>query len=127
MSVLLPLTPASLTPNSGISFFALIWTVKPDSLAGLYVLAILMGISSFIMLPVALELAAEVVWNVVGPATVGSILYLLGNGESLAIELGAELRQDHSVQRRHRRVDECSSSRRRRRAAAQYADRKSVV
>ena len=52
--------------RSGISFFALIWAVKPEGLPGLYILAVLMGVSSFIMLPVELELSAEVVFKVAG-------------------------------------------------------------
>lgn len=68
--------------RSGISFFALIWAVKPEGLPGLYILAVLMGVSSFIMLPVALELSAEVVFKVASPLTTSSILYLLGNGTS---------------------------------------------
>lgn len=33
------------------------------------------------MLPVALELASEVVWEVCGPETTSGVLYMLGNGE----------------------------------------------
>lgn len=46
-----------------------------------------MGVSAFIMLPVALELAAEVVWKVASPATTSAVLYLLGNGEFFSLLL----------------------------------------
>lgn len=35
------------------------------------------------MLPVALELAAEIVWRVMGPESTSTVLYMAGNGELL--------------------------------------------
>lgn len=73
--------------RSGISFFCLIWAVKPNDLGGIFTLAVLMGVSSFTMLPIALELAAEVVWEVANPASTSAVLYFLGNGPSNVILL----------------------------------------
>ena len=35
------------------------FVVRPDGLAGIYTLCVLMGVAAFIMLPVALELAGQ--------------------------------------------------------------------
>ncbi|KAM0745648.1 MFS general substrate transporter [Meredithblackwellia eburnea MCA 4105] len=85
----LALAAKILIPISGISFFAFIWAVKPHSLAGIFVLSVIMGISSFPLLPIALELAAEVVYNSgVGAPTTSAILYLLANGFSVVTVVG---------------------------------------
>ncbi|KAL8291247.1 hypothetical protein RQP46_002225 [Phenoliferia psychrophenolica] len=85
-----------LTPVIGVSFLALIWAVKPHDLPGIFVLAVLLGVSSFTMLPVALELAAEVVWEVASPATTSAILYFFGNGFSVVTVVGMNALQADS-------------------------------
>ncbi|ORY76497.1 major facilitator superfamily domain-containing protein [Leucosporidium creatinivorum] len=81
-----------LVPVIGISFFALTYAVgPPPSLGAIFTLAVLLGSSSFTMLPIALELAAEVVWRVAGPDTTSGILYMLANGWSVVtvVAMGA--------------------------------------
>lgn len=55
-------------PIQGILWLSLIWAVKPDNLAGILVIMVLLGISTVPMLPVALELATEVTRNPDGAA-----------------------------------------------------------
>ena len=74
----------------------------------------LMGVSSFTMLPIALELAAEVVWEVANPASTSAVLYFLGNGpfERRFTRPCCLTFSIDRVQRGDRRWDECASGER---------------
>ncbi|XP_006460643.1 hypothetical protein AGABI2DRAFT_192274 [Agaricus bisporus var. bisporus H97] len=58
------------------AWLSLIWAVKPNNLAGLFVVMTLIGVCSISLLPVALELAVEVTRNADGSS---AILWLSGS------------------------------------------------
>lgn len=63
-------------PCQGILWLSLIWAVKPDNLAGIFVVMVLLGLVTVPMLSVALELASEVTRNPDGAA---ALLWFNGN------------------------------------------------
>lgn len=78
----LALATKVLVPIIGLCFLAFVWVVRPGSnLGAIYFLSTLIGISAFSMLPVALELAPDVLWGIPGasPAVTSAILYALAN------------------------------------------------
>ncbi|SCZ94386.1 BZ3500_MvSof-1268-A1-R1_Chr12-2g03864 [Microbotryum saponariae] len=79
----LALTAKFLVPIIGLSFLLLIWIIKPSNLAPIFVITILMGCSSFTMLPIGLEMAAEIGYPNMGIEITSAVLYWLGNGASV--------------------------------------------
>ncbi|KAF8320695.1 MFS general substrate transporter [Clavulina sp. PMI_390] len=49
-----------LVPIMSVAWLSLIWDVRPNNYAGLYPVFVIIGVCSFILLPVALELGAEI-------------------------------------------------------------------
>jgi len=49
-----------LIPILAACYIALIWDVRPNNSAGIYVVMVVIGISSFVLLPIALELGCEI-------------------------------------------------------------------
>ncbi|KAJ7593895.1 MFS general substrate transporter [Mycena floridula] len=72
----LAITAKILVPIVAIAWTSLIWAVKPDNTAGLFVIMALIGVSSLTMLPVGLELGVELTRNAEGSS---SILWFSGN------------------------------------------------
>jgi len=72
----LALTTKIMVPVGAIGWFSLIWGVKPDNLAGLFVIMTIIGVASMTMLPVALELACEITRN---PDGSSALLWFAGN------------------------------------------------
>ncbi|KAG1858154.1 MFS general substrate transporter [Suillus subluteus] len=72
----LGITLKILVPISAAGWLSLIWAVKPDNTGGIFAIMAIIGISSLIMLPVGLELGAEVTRNADGSA---AILWCSGN------------------------------------------------
>ncbi|SCV73110.1 BQ2448_7035 [Microbotryum intermedium] len=79
----LALTAKCLVPIIGLSFLLLIWVIKPKNLAAIFVITVLMGCSSFTMLPIGLEMAAEIGYPSLGIEMTSAVLYWLGNGASV--------------------------------------------
>jgi len=71
----------------GVVYLTLIWGIKPNALGGIYAQFVLIGICSFILLPVALELGCEVSRNAETSsaifwcfANLMSVIYILVEG-----------------------------------------------
>jgi len=56
----LGLTSKIIVPILSVAWLSLIWDVRPNNYAGLYPVFVFIGICSFILLPVALEIGVEV-------------------------------------------------------------------
>lgn len=72
----LGITLKILVPIAAGAWLSLIWAVKPNNTGGLFAIMVIIGICSLIMLPVGLELGAEVTRNADGSA---AILWCAGN------------------------------------------------
>ncbi|KAH9810351.1 major facilitator superfamily domain-containing protein [Melampsora americana] len=72
-----------LGPLLGLTYFGLIWIPKSKNLGAIYVFNIGIGIFSFISLPVALELGADITHKAMTPDSSAAILYLVGNALSV--------------------------------------------
>ncbi|EGG10440.1 uncharacterized protein MELLADRAFT_93403 [Melampsora larici-populina 98AG31] len=72
-----------LGPLLGLTYFGLIWIPKTKNIGAIYVLNIGIGIFSFISLPVALELGADITHKAMTPDSSAAILYLVGNALSV--------------------------------------------
>ncbi|KAG2078964.1 MFS general substrate transporter [Suillus decipiens] len=72
----LGITLKVLVPIVAVAWLSLIWAIKPDNAGGLFAIMAVIGICSMIMLPVGLELGAEVTRNAGGSA---AILWCSGN------------------------------------------------
>jgi MFS family permease len=72
----LGITLKVLVPIAAGAWLSLIWAVKPDNTGGLFAIMAIIGICSLILLPVGLELGAEVTRNADGSA---AILWCAGN------------------------------------------------
>ncbi|KAG1775430.1 MFS general substrate transporter [Suillus placidus] len=72
----LGITLKILVPIAAGAWLSLIWAVKPNNTGGLFAIMVIIGICSLIMLPVGLELGAEVTRNADGSA---AILWCVGN------------------------------------------------
>jgi len=66
----------------------MIWVVKPNNLAGIFVTLVLIASISFILLPVGLELGVEITRNA---ETSTAVLWTGGNVVSFLWVLGARL------------------------------------
>ncbi|KAG8924771.1 hypothetical protein FRC02_010194 [Tulasnella sp. 418] len=83
----LGLTLKGLVPPISACWIGMIWAVKSNGLAGIYVLLIFIGFASFTLLPVSLELACEVTRN---PATSSAALWAGANLFSFIFIVSAE-------------------------------------
>ncbi|KAG1742808.1 major facilitator superfamily domain-containing protein [Suillus lakei] len=72
----LGITLKILVPIASGAWLSLIWAVKPNNTGGLFAIMVIIGTCSLIMLPVGLELGAEVTRNADGSA---AILWCAGN------------------------------------------------
>ncbi|KAF8650442.1 hypothetical protein AX16_005245 [Volvariella volvacea WC 439] len=72
----LAVTAKVLVPILGCTWLSLIWAVRPDNTAALFVIMTILGACSITMLPVALELACELTRNADGSS---AILWFSGN------------------------------------------------
>ncbi|CAA7261775.1 unnamed protein product [Cyclocybe aegerita] len=80
----LALTAKILVPFVAVGWFSLIWAVRPDNTAALFVIMTVIGICSIPMLPVGIELACEVTRNADGAA---AIVWFTGNLFAIAFVL----------------------------------------
>jgi len=76
----LGITTKILVPILGLAWFSLIWDVRPHNYGGLYPVFIVIGVGSFILLPVALEIGCEVTSS---PEASSAILWGVANGISV--------------------------------------------
>ncbi|KAK2467889.1 hypothetical protein APHAL10511_000184 [Amanita phalloides] len=72
----LALTIKILVPPLAVAWFSLIWAVKPKNMGGLFAITALIGTISLTLLPVALELGADLTKNVEASS---AILWCMGN------------------------------------------------
>ncbi|KAG0150424.1 hypothetical protein CROQUDRAFT_38219 [Cronartium quercuum f. sp. fusiforme G11] len=70
-------------PLIGLAYAGLIWIVKGKDMGGIFLTNILIGVFSFVSLPIALELAADVTYTAIRPEFPTSILYVSANGVSV--------------------------------------------
>ncbi|KAG9316556.1 major facilitator superfamily domain-containing protein [Chiua virens] len=82
----LGITLKVLVPIVAAGWFSLIWAVRPNNIAALFVIFVVIGICSLSMLPIALELGVELTRNADGSA---SILWCSGNLFAIILILGA--------------------------------------
>ncbi|KAF8813927.1 MFS general substrate transporter [Phlegmacium glaucopus] len=77
-----------LVPIIAVGWLSLIWAVRPDNTAALFVIMAVIGICSITMLPIALELAAELTRNVDGSS---ALVWFGGNlfGIAFVLSCGA--------------------------------------
>ncbi|KAF8342314.1 major facilitator superfamily domain-containing protein [Cantharellus anzutake] len=87
----LGITTKILIPIIGVAWLSLIWDVRPHNYGGLYAVFVVMGVGSFILLPVALELGCEITSS---PEASSSILWGVANGFSaIFVEVMDALRE----------------------------------
>ncbi|CAE6452823.1 unnamed protein product [Rhizoctonia solani] len=65
-----------IVPMLSACYIAFIWVVREDNTAGLYVVLVLMGIGSFTLLPIALEMGCEITRS---PEVSSAVLWSVGN------------------------------------------------
>ncbi|KAG0150425.1 hypothetical protein CROQUDRAFT_720412 [Cronartium quercuum f. sp. fusiforme G11] len=70
-------------PLIGLSYFGLIWIVKSKDLIAIYIFNVGIGVFSFISLPIALELGADITYTAMTPDSAAAVLYLVGNAFSV--------------------------------------------
>ncbi|KAF8686468.1 MFS general substrate transporter [Rhizoctonia solani] len=88
----LALVAKALVPLLAACYISLIWDVQPNNYAGIYVVMVLIGISSFTLLPIALEIGCEVTRSA---ETSSAMLWFTGNLLSVTFALSmAALRDD---------------------------------
>lgn len=80
----------SLVPVTALSIVAFVFVVRKNDMVGIMVVSVIMGMSSFAVLPAALELAVEMTFPVT-PASSSSILWAFGQlmGVLFLLVLGA--------------------------------------
>lgn len=74
-----------LVPIVSLAWLSLIWAIRPNNLAVIFVIMVIIGACSMAMLPIALELGVELTRNADGSA---SILWCSGNLCSIILILG---------------------------------------
>ncbi|PFH46175.1 hypothetical protein AMATHDRAFT_77780 [Amanita thiersii Skay4041] len=72
----LAITSKILVPILGGTWLSLIWAVKPNNMAGLFVIMTILGVCSITMLPIGLELGCDLTRNADGSS---AILWFMGN------------------------------------------------
>ncbi|KAL4073954.1 major facilitator superfamily domain-containing protein [Scleroderma yunnanense] len=73
-----------LVPIISFAWLSLIWAVRPNNLAALFVIMVIIGMCSVTMLPIALELAVELTRNADGSS---AILWCSGNLSGIVMVL----------------------------------------
>ncbi|KAG8686506.1 hypothetical protein FRC09_014086 [Ceratobasidium sp. 395] len=89
----LALAAKILVPILAGSYVGLIWDVKANNDAGIYILMVVIGISSFTLLPVALEIGCEVTRSA---ETSSAVLWFAGNLLSVVFVLSMDALRDDS-------------------------------
>ncbi|KAG8770879.1 hypothetical protein FRC12_004008 [Ceratobasidium sp. 428] len=89
----LALAAKILVPILAGSYVGLIWDVRANNDAGIYVLMVVIGISSFTLLPVALEIGCEVTRSA---ETSSAVLWFAGNLLSVVFVLSMDALRDDS-------------------------------
>ncbi|KIM22324.1 hypothetical protein M408DRAFT_291135 [Serendipita vermifera MAFF 305830] len=87
----LALTIRCVLPPMALAWIGMIFAVRPNNDAGIYVVACLIGIFGFLLLPVGLELGCEITRNADGSA---ACLWMAGNLWTLIFVLVAEPLRD---------------------------------
>lgn len=82
-----------LIPLLAASYIALIWDVRANNNVGLYVVMVFIGISSFTLLPIALEIGCEVTRSA---ETSSAILWFAGNISPVIFVLAMDALRDNS-------------------------------
>ncbi|QRV79125.1 major facilitator superfamily transporter [Ceratobasidium sp. AG-Ba] len=82
-----------LVPVLAGSYIGLIWDVRANNDAGIYVLMVVIGVASFTLLPVALEIGCEVTRSA---ETSSSVLWFAGNLLSVVFVLSMDALRDDS-------------------------------
>jgi MFS family permease len=75
-----------LVPIVAVGWLSLIWAVRPDNTAALFIIMAVIGICTITMLPVALELGCELTRNADGSS---ALIWFGGNVFAIAFVLGA--------------------------------------
>lgn len=70
-------------PLIGLAYAGLIWIVKGRDMGGIHLTNILIGVFSFLTIPIVLELAADVTYTAMRPEFSSALLYTTANGVSL--------------------------------------------
>ncbi|CAE6494797.1 unnamed protein product [Rhizoctonia solani] len=89
----LALAAKILVPLLAASYVALIWDVRANNFSGLYVVMVVIGVASFTLLPVALEISCEVTRSA---ETSSAVLWFAGNLLSVVIVLSMDALKDDS-------------------------------
>ncbi|CAE6510356.1 unnamed protein product [Rhizoctonia solani] len=89
----LALAAKILIPLLAASYIALIWDVRADNYAGIYIVIVIIGVSSFTLLPIALEMGCEVTRSA---ETSSTILWFAGNLLSVVLVLSMNALKDDS-------------------------------
>ncbi|CAE6508631.1 unnamed protein product [Rhizoctonia solani] len=89
----LALAAKILVPLLAASYIALIWDVRANNYAGLYVVMVVIGVASFTLLPIALEIGCEVTRSA---ETSSAVLWFAGNLLSVVLVLSMDALKDHS-------------------------------
>ncbi|KIJ67994.1 hypothetical protein HYDPIDRAFT_107555 [Hydnomerulius pinastri MD-312] len=98
----LGVTLKTLVPLVGCGWLSLIWAIRPNNTAALFVIMAIIGICSVTMLPVSLELGVELTRNADGSAAVlwcsgniVGIMFILAEG---ALRAGADASPPYNMQ-----------------------------
>ncbi|KAF8706151.1 MFS general substrate transporter, partial [Rhizoctonia solani] len=89
----LALASKVLVPVLAASYIALIWDVRANNYAGLYVVMVIIGVASFTLLPIALEIGCEVTRSA---ETSSAALWFTGNLLSVVFVLSMNALKDDS-------------------------------
>ncbi|ELU42626.1 MFS_1 domain-containing protein [Rhizoctonia solani AG-1 IA] len=89
----LALASKVLVPLLAASYIALIWDVRVNNYAGLYVVMVVIGVASFTLLPIALEIGCEVTRSA---ETSSAALWFTGNLLSVVFVLSMNALKDDS-------------------------------
>ncbi|KAG8728668.1 hypothetical protein FRC11_010468 [Ceratobasidium sp. 423] len=89
----LALATKILVPLLAASYIALIWDVRANNYAGLYVVMVVIGVASFTLLPIALEIGCEVTRSA---ETSSAVLWFAGNLLSVVFVLSMDALKDDS-------------------------------
>lgn len=89
----LALAVKTLIPILAAAYIALIWDVRANNDVGLYIVMVVIGVSSFTLLPIALEIGCEVTRS---PETSSAVLWFSGNLLSVVFVLSMDALRDNS-------------------------------